>query len=316
MRRLQKIDIARGIALIGMVIYHCSWDLSFFGYISDQIPQSGVLLLLARSVAAAFLFLAGFSLFLAQNAGFRPKAFFRRFTVILLCAALVSSTTWVFMPQDFIYFGILHAVACAALVGLLFLHTPLWLNCAVIALCFSLPHIGLDLPYPALWWLGLSRAAAPSFDYVPFFPWFAWALAGQSLAAFMARRARLHILQDGIRPITLSRFLQFLGRHSLVIYLVHQPLLIAALYGFSCLVLPSYNFARAALQQDCVESCLLQNTEQICRDFCNCSLNALADKSLPGTYINGQINIDDEAVAVIRAGCAAQLSASPPAGKK
>jgi len=312
MRRLQKIDIARGVALVGMALYHFSWDLAFFGYIADYEPQNGVLLVLARCVAAAFLFLAGFSLFLAQGGAFHSAAFIRRFIVIAACAAAVSAASRLFMPQDFIYFGILHALACAALAGLLFLHTPLWLNGAVIALCFYLPQAGFDLPYPALWWLGLSRDAAPSFDYVPFFPWFAWALAGQSLAGLMARRGLLPVLQNGIKPLFLSRFLQFLGRHSLIFYLLHQPILLAGLYVFAAFVPPCDAFERASWQQDCVASCRLDNPAAACRDFCACALGKMAENSPPGAFRAESPAADDEAALAIARQCAARFLAAPP----
>ena len=88
-KRLQKVDLFRGLALLGMVIYHFSWDLSYFSYIAPQIPAEGSLRLLARVVAFCFLFISGFSLFLAQGKKLHPKAFSRRLLIIVLAAFLV-----------------------------------------------------------------------------------------------------------------------------------------------------------------------------------------------------------------------------------
>jgi len=122
-----------------MVIYHFSWDLSYFSYIAPQIPAEGSLRLLARVVAFCFLFISGFSLFLAQGKKLHPKAFSRRLLIIILAAFLVSLATYFIMPQGFIYFGILHEIAFASVIGLFFLYTPIWLNFIALAIFVILP---------------------------------------------------------------------------------------------------------------------------------------------------------------------------------
>jgi uncharacterized membrane protein len=63
--RLTRIDIARGVALIAMAIYHFGWDLEFFGYMAPATTAHGGWKLFARCIASSFLFLVGFSLVLA-----------------------------------------------------------------------------------------------------------------------------------------------------------------------------------------------------------------------------------------------------------
>jgi len=313
--RLQKVDILRGLALLGMGLYHFSWDLAYFGYIPPERPESGGFLILARIVAASFLFLAGFSLVLAQGAGFRARVFFHRLGLIIAAAALVSAASYIFMPQDFIYFGILHQIAFASCFGLLFLYAPLWLNITGIALIGGAPWAaaaaGLDITAPALYWLGLSQNPAASFDYVPVFPWFAIALAGLSAARIMMRAGWLGALRTGMRPFWLSHFLQFIGRHSLALYLLHQPVLLALLWGLAQLAPPSYNFAAPQLTEDCAVACAAESELAPCRRFCACVVDGLAAEKQLRAYIQGRLKLTDAPLADLRTACAGRYFPMP-----
>jgi len=304
--RLHKIDVLRGLALIGMAIYHFSWDLAYFGYIDGNIPESGALYILARTVAASFLFLAGFSLFLAQGYGFHKRAFFRRLIILIICAALISAVSWLFMRQDFIYFGILHEIALASCLGLLFLRAPLLINCLIIVICLIMSHLGINCASPALLWLGLSQNPAPSFDYVPLFPWFSCVLAGLTMARFLARKSWLTALENSFYPALLNRFLQFIGRRSLLFYLVHQPLLIGLVFLFSHIAPPSYDFAKPQLKRDCRQTCILDNSEQDCRNFCACVIDGLGQDKLLRDYLSGKTDLNYPPIASLRAACEAK----------
>ena len=76
--RLLALDAARGLALIAMASYHFSWDLEFFGYLAPGTSTQGFLRIYARMIASSFLFLAGFSLVLAQYPKLRLQPFLRR----------------------------------------------------------------------------------------------------------------------------------------------------------------------------------------------------------------------------------------------
>ncbi|AQS41541.1 MAG: Hypothetical protein BHV28_08420 [Candidatus Tokpelaia hoelldobleri] len=229
--RLAMVDVLRCAALAGMAVFHFCVDLALFNFIAPERVREGALLLLARVVAASFLFLAGFSLFLAHRNGIRYSAFRRRFLIIAGAALLVSLITYVMSPNDFVYFGILHEIAVASLAGLLFLRTPVLLNIVVMAVVCLLPgavYIG-DAPW--LWWLGLAWLVRPSMDFVPFFPWFSAVLAGLTVARIMDTARILHWLRNGLPIEPLDRVMQWCGRHSLFIYLAHQPLLWGAVYA-------------------------------------------------------------------------------------
>ena len=137
--RLHWMDALRGIALITMATYHLSWDLEFFNYLAPGTANSLPLKIYARSIASSFLFLAGFSLYLAHGRGIRWQPFWKRLAKIVVAALLVTVATFFAMRDEFIYFGILHNIAAASLIGLLFLRAPPLVNIVVAAAAIAAP---------------------------------------------------------------------------------------------------------------------------------------------------------------------------------
>ncbi|NPD16879.1 DUF1624 domain-containing protein [Xinfangfangia sp. D13-10-4-6] len=226
--RLLLPDLARSLALVAMVVFHFTWDLAMFGLIAPETAFSGFFWYFARITAGSFIFLAGMGLWMAHGAGIRWPGFWRRLAKIALAAALVTLGTRIAMPEAWVFYGILHSIAVSSLLGLAFLRWPPILRLVLAGGIFALPwlwsHPALDGP---LVWLGLSGRIPVTVDYEPLFPWFAPFLAGMSLAQLFAR----HQVWARIEPRS-TRFLRALawpGRHSLAIYLIHQPLLIGLL---------------------------------------------------------------------------------------
>lgn len=224
--RIAWIDIARGIALLGMVIFHFTFDLQLFGVIAPGTVQQSGWALFARLVAGSFLFLSGVSLVLAHGQGLRARAFRARLLKICAAALAVTVATLAVFPDRFVYFGILHALALATVVGLPFLKLPgLAAIAAAVAVWVldSAIGTGFDLP-AALWWTGLSAGIRPSVDFIPAIPWMAPALLGIGLAK------TFDLTRLPLPPSRVARVLGCPGRHSLAVYLLHQPLLLALLW--------------------------------------------------------------------------------------
>lgn len=182
--RFAWLDIARGAALLAMASYHFLWDLADFSYLAADFPSTGWPRIYARAIASTFLVLAGFSLVLAHGSGIRWKSFGLRFARIAGAALLVTAGTYVAIPQAFIFFGILHAMAAASLVGLLFLRFPPILTTIIaIAAIVAPDYLRSELfDTPFLWWVGLGSRAPASFDYVPLLPWLGPFLLGMAAA--------------------------------------------------------------------------------------------------------------------------------------
>jgi uncharacterized membrane protein len=221
--RLIALDLARTLAIVCMVIFHFTFDLALFGHIPADTIGQPLWYYFARMVAGSFLFLSGISLWLAHGQGVQWRAFWTRFAKIAAAAVLVTLASIWFVPGGTIWFGILHAIAAASLLGLVALRLPWPVTLALAALIFA---AGWGPRFPAfdpLWlvWTGLAESRPMMGDYVPLIPWAAPALAGIALA----KALRIDRWQ-GAAPNRALRVLAFPGRHSLVIYLIHQPILI------------------------------------------------------------------------------------------
>ena len=289
-RRIDWIDIARGVALVAMAVYHFSWDLEFFGYLDPGTAGSGPLKWFARCIASSFLILVGISLVLAHSKGIRWQGFGRRLAMIVAAAAAITAATFWFTPDAYVFFGILHHIAFASVFGLLFLRLPAIVLIAIAAFWLSVPFWGKSLAFDAPWlsWLGLSPFPPRSNDFVPVFPWFAAVLAGMALAkAMIATDATEWLRAHPPGSNAIGRVLRFLGRHSLVTYLAHQPILIACVYLFSLASPPNpeTGFVRA-----CVDGCAAQYSSETCESFCNCALAELKEKGLFERVYRGEIN--------------------------
>jgi uncharacterized membrane protein len=241
--RIGILDTARGIALLAMASYHCTWDFEFFGYLEPGTAETGWLKIYARAIASTFLFLAGVSLVLANSPEIRWHSYFKRLGVIVGAAAAISLVTFIGMRDEWIFFGILHSIAAASIIGLIFLRLPAAVS--LLAACVLTVGIYVDnisAPYylhsdffdmPVLWWVGLSDHLPRSNDYVPIFPWLTAFLFGLGIAQAAVARGWLFALAKlGPGKNLLARA----GRHSLIFYLVHQPLLFGLVYLLSLAV--------------------------------------------------------------------------------
>jgi uncharacterized membrane protein len=228
--RIAALDVARTAALAGMVLFHFTRDLEQFGLIAPGTTLGDGWATLARAVAGSFLFLSGISLWLAHGQGIRWRTFLRRLAMLAGAAGLVSAATYVAMPDAFIYFGILHSIAVASVLGLAFLHLPAIVTGLVAVFVFMVPQVwpaGLvDAPW--LVWTGLTTSVPRTLDYEPVFPWFSPFLFGIACARLLFGAGLLP--EREAAPAPLWHWLGWPGRHSLAIYLVHQPILIGAIW--------------------------------------------------------------------------------------
>ena len=230
--RIPALDIARSLALLAMVVFHFTFDLEMFGYLAPGTTSlPGPWRALAVATAGSFLFLAGVSLWMAHGRGIRWRAFGWRFAKVAGAAALVSIGTYFAFPHAFVFFGILHSIALCSLFGLAVLRFPALAILALAVVVFFAPDFARSDTFnaPWFWWTGLQNVPLRTVDYEPIFPWFAPFLAGIALAK-AAERAGLWARLSTTTHGKLSRWLSFPGQHSLIIYLIHQPILIGLVW--------------------------------------------------------------------------------------
>lgn len=221
--------------MVAMILYHFSYDLAFFAGLFDVgFFRAGIGLTSARVIGGTFIFLAGFSLTLSYRKAIASRTagqmifpkYLRRGARIFSYGLVITLVTWIFVPEGVIVFGILHLIGASIILAYPFLRLKLANLALGIAFIALGPYLrGLDVDSPWLVWLGTD----PTFfmlDYWPIFPWFGVMLlgifAGNALYGEASKRAgRPAPYLPAVRPLT------FLGRRSLTVYLVHQPILIA-----------------------------------------------------------------------------------------
>ena len=229
--RIAELDVARSAALLAMAIYHFVFDLELFGFVPPTTATTGGWRLLALLTAGSFLFLVGVGLWLGHSDGIRWPSVWRRYAKIAAAALLITIATYVVFPQAFVFFGILHAIAVGSLLGLLVLRWPTWSLALMAAAVFALPHL-IRLPVfdaPWLWWVGLQIRPIVAVDYVPILPWFGPVILG-IIAARIAETQGLWRALSLAEPSKHMRRLGWPGRHSLLVYLAHQPVLISLVW--------------------------------------------------------------------------------------
>lgn len=234
--RLLALDLARSAALLGMVAFHIVFDLQMFGYLPYGTTATPFFYWLARIVAGSFIFLAGVSLWLAHGQGIRWPAFWRRWIKLAAAAALVSAATYAAFPAYFVYFGILHSIAASSLIGLAFLRLPATVTAAagaaIMVASYQLPSDAFNAP--GLRFLGLATIPAETIDFEPVFPWVGPFLLGLAAARLASRFALWRHL--ALPSTRLLRALAWPGKHSLLVYLVHQPVLMGLIWAATYLM--------------------------------------------------------------------------------
>ncbi len=229
--RYKLIDVLRGVAIALMVYFHFSYDLTHFGYTDSDFYHDPYWLHLRTFIVSLFLLLVGVSLVLATRHGIDRKRFLRRLGMLVFFSLLISINSYFMFPGRTIYIGILHFIALATVLGLLFVR-QYWLS-----LFLGIGIIALDLVYqshffnqPWIHWVGLMTHKPATEDYVPLIPWFGVVLIGIFAGQTLLRNKALQ--QQVARPMDnpLTNGLALAGRHSLLIYLVHQPILFGTLW--------------------------------------------------------------------------------------
>lgn len=216
--RFKELDFIRGLAILLMIVFHLIVDLKdFYSYNLEYLQ--GFWYAEGKLSAILFIFLCGLSSTLSHNST-------RHGIHIFIWAMLLTTITYAYNSDFYIRFGILH------LLGLSLLLAPLlhslqirWLLIVgalsfFIGLLFSSHYTASPYLFP----LGLQTSTFTSLDYYPLFPWFGFFVAGNIAGKhFYARKQPLF-------SIPFPKTITWLGRYSLAIYLIHQPILLAFLY--------------------------------------------------------------------------------------
>lgn len=242
--RFWDVDVVRGVAIVMVVFYHLVFDLDNFGGYPIE-STAGFWAVFADTSAFLFVFLAGLSLSISrERAGDEEQGLFGKYLGRgLRIIAWGMLITLVFRIVDFGYviFGILHLIGLSIILAYPLLklrYANLVLGLAIIAAGIYLQTQDFVVGGAAgilLTPLGFLPEGLMMPDYRPLLPWFGVVLLG----LFFGNAAYL-VWRKKSPPAPVPRAakpLAFLGRHTLFIYLIHQPVLIATLWALGIIEL-------------------------------------------------------------------------------
>ncbi|MGI6031640.1 MAG: heparan-alpha-glucosaminide N-acetyltransferase domain-containing protein [Eubacteriales bacterium] len=236
--RVHFIDEWRGVLILYVILYHLLYDLAVL--FPPDIPWmfSDWMETLRDTMTGMLIFISGISCRFSHSNALRGGR-------LLLIALALTLVTWLVMPEQLIIFGILHFFSVSmllyALLERLLRPVPPWWGAGISLLLFfttyrlRVGHLGIIRPLVfqlpeglrenfLCFVLGLPTQGFSSADYYPLLPWIFLFLAGSFIGP---------LLQEGRAPAFFYqrhvRWLAFTGRHTLLLYLVHQPVLLAIL---------------------------------------------------------------------------------------
>lgn len=238
--RVHLIDEVRGFAILCMVVYHFFFDLVVLFNVNIPLFYTDFIQSLVILFAGGFIFISGSACLFSRNN-------IKRGIICFCLGLLISLATYIVMPEVFDLFGILHMLGISMLLYVplspLIKKIPPVIGLAIcLLLCIATFHLqdgyigygAFSIELPAFFYktsflfpLGLPNAAFMSSDYFPLIPWFFCFISG-SFFGVLVKEHRLPeaFYKSHIRPLA------FIGRNTIFIYILHQPVLYGALWLF------------------------------------------------------------------------------------
>lgn len=233
--RFERLDALRGAAIVWMAIFHFYFDLNHYRLLAPvQNFYADPFWTVQRAmIVTLFMAVAGLSQAVAIDAGQGWPRFWRRWVQIAGCALLVSAGSALMFPKSWISFGVLHGFAVMLVIARVAAPLRGWLW-PLGLLLLVLPHLVQHPFFDTRWtnWIGLVTRKPVTEDFAPLLPWLGvmlWGLAGGQWLLARRRRELSGAVPAALQPLVL------LGRWSLSVYMLHQPLLIGAILAWLAL---------------------------------------------------------------------------------
>ena len=244
MKRYERLDDIRGITLCSMILFHAVWDLVYIFGVDWRWFYTDAAYLWQQSICWSFILLSGFCWSLGRKK-------LRRGLIVFGAGMIISFVTMVFMPAQQILFGVLTFLGAAALLLIVLEKYLKKINprlgavgCGVV---FLLLH-GINDGYlgirnlvklvslPEEWYqmgqignfLGFTEKSFYSADYFALFTWIFLYLTGYFLYGLMLQKGKLEKLAE---QKSWGRFFNLVGKKSLIIYMLHQPVVYGILFA-------------------------------------------------------------------------------------
>lgn len=227
--RIYLLDAIRALAVVLMIIFHFSFDLSAFGFVEIDFSRDYFWWMFPRVIVFLFLIAVGASLAVVKDRSLlSPKRMLKRFLKLGILAILISIFTYFAFRPSWIYFGTLHCIALCSLMAWPILLLPRKWRMAtslLTTLILWVPVFAFQFVWPFL------RMEHTSMDYIPALPWFGIVTLGMlvedtGLLLWSEKMFGRLFAHPIFKPYI------WLGKESLKVYMLHQPILygLVALY--------------------------------------------------------------------------------------
>ncbi|AGA67618.1 Protein of unknown function (DUF1624) [Desulfitobacterium dichloroeliminans LMG P-21439] len=224
-KRVLEIDYLRTLALALMILYHLVYDLDQWTTLNLDV-DAPFWFIVGKTAALLFMFLSGLS------GGFSHRPI-KNGLRVLFWGMIISLVTYIIFPEQYVRFGILHFLGVMMLLyPLLRKLAPSFLILAtVLAFAVGVYFSGLVVDTHLLLPLGLMYPGFSTMDYYPLFPY-----SGATFLGILGYRYLiLPSTQTSVRKRAADPIFTWISRHSLEIYLIHQPILLAIILGIGFL---------------------------------------------------------------------------------
>jgi len=241
--RFIEIDLLRGLAITLMVFGHILWDLDYFGLVSMNNTAYDML---QKIVPPLFFILIGMGLIVSKKRvefkteqdenNFYKRLIFRGLKIFSL-GMIITIFSMILIPEKVVIFGVLHCIGLSVVLCVPFLKYRNYNFLFTIIILFSWLIIGqMYVNNPTFFHLivGFHQANVWKYtvDYFPLVPWFGVCLLGIMIGDWLYSTDKRMFRFPDISKYRPVKFFSLLGKHSLAIYLVHQPVIAGVLYFF------------------------------------------------------------------------------------
>ncbi|CAA6823827.1 MAG: Mlr1315 protein [uncultured Sulfurovum sp.] len=226
-QRLNGLDIFRGMAILLMIMYHFTFDLNYFKIIAINMDETTTFLIMRYTIISMFLFTVGVSLGLNHQKEIQWKSVRKRMLQLGTASIMVSIATYVVFPISWVYFGILHFILVASLMTLPLIKFPK--TSLILSLFILLGSASGFLNLHPLFNLLQAPLNLPTIyceDLVPLFPWWSVVLLGTVSVHYQIHH-KIFNANIFTQNSKINTLLKKMGQYSLLIYLIHQPILFA-----------------------------------------------------------------------------------------
>ena len=235
--RFWEIDLIRGVAIILMIFFHILYDLNHYSITKIRL-YTGPISYIAYLSASIFIIIVGISLTISHSKSNinllkneMLKKFIKRGIIIFILGMIITGVSYIYIPERYVIFGILHFIGISIILSIPFIYYKkanliLGLLFIIIGIYLKTLKFDFNLLIP----LGFVPNRFFTIDYFPIFPWFGVVLFGIAIGNYIYPNSKriFSMIDYSYNPII--KALCFLGRHSLLIYFLHQPILIGLLF--------------------------------------------------------------------------------------